>query len=136
MNSAKADSGECVSAASNITDEWCQAVKCAQVYIDSGHCKFKTADDDSSKKEEDKSDSSDEKQDDSSVRCSDIWSETKVYTKGNSVSYKGKQWEAAHWTQGNIPGSGGEWGPWRNPKACKSAEDKPKKTLELLKKKD
>ena len=35
MSSAKADSGECVSAASNITDEWCQAVKCAQVYIDS-----------------------------------------------------------------------------------------------------
>lgn len=28
----------CVSKAANIPDTWCQGVKCADVYIQSGHC--------------------------------------------------------------------------------------------------
>ncbi|MGL5344839.1 MAG: immunoglobulin-like domain-containing protein [Plesiomonas sp.] len=45
--------------------------------------------------------------------CDNIWSATQVYVEGNLVSYEGKTWRAGWWTQGEKPGSTGEWGVWR-----------------------
>ncbi|MBB6170107.1 chitinase [Nocardiopsis mwathae] len=46
------------------------------------------------------------------------WSPTTVYTGGDRVSYAGRTYEARWWTQGDTPGTGGAWGPWRDLGAC------------------
>ncbi|WP_299004168.1 immunoglobulin-like domain-containing protein [uncultured Shewanella sp.] len=43
----------------------------------------------------------------------DSWSASTVYTQGETVSYSGQNWEAQWWTQGDEPGTTGEWGVWR-----------------------
>jgi chitinase len=46
------------------------------------------------------------------------WDRAKVYNGGNEVSHRGKRWQAKWWTQGEEPGTTGEWGVWRDQGAC------------------
>jgi len=46
------------------------------------------------------------------------WDSTKVYNGGNEVSHKGRKWQAKWWTQGQEPGTTGEWGVWKDLGAC------------------
>lgn len=41
------------------------------------------------------------------------WSSTAIYTEGDTVQHAGKQWRAHWWTQGEEPGTTGQWGVWR-----------------------
>ncbi|MEU6852792.1 chitinase [Actinacidiphila alni] len=46
------------------------------------------------------------------------WSSSAVYVGGNTVSWKGHNWKAKWWTQGEEPGTTGEWGVWQDLGAC------------------
>ncbi|WP_410671811.1 family 20 glycosylhydrolase [Amycolatopsis sp. cmx-4-68] len=51
--------------------------------------------------------------------CTDsAWSASQVYTGGNVVSHNGHKWTAKWWTQGEEPGTTGEWGVWTDNGAC------------------
>ncbi|MBE8517129.1 family 20 glycosylhydrolase [Amycolatopsis sp. H6(2020)] len=51
--------------------------------------------------------------------CADpAWSTTQVYTGGNVVSHNGHKWTAKWWTQGEEPGTTGQWGVWTDNGAC------------------
>ncbi|MFB9686898.1 family 20 glycosylhydrolase [Amycolatopsis plumensis] len=51
--------------------------------------------------------------------CADpAWSATQVYTGGNVVSHNGHKWTAKWWTQGEEPGTTGQWGVWTDNGAC------------------
>ena len=50
--------------------------------------------------------------------CAAAWSSSAVYTGGATVSYQGHNWTARWWTQGEQPGSGGQWGVWQDKGAC------------------
>lgn len=41
------------------------------------------------------------------------WNNTVVYVGGDSVFHNGRVWNAQWWTQGDEPGTTGEWGVWR-----------------------
>lgn len=56
--------------------------------------------------------------------CAD-WQAAQVYLEGDKVTYNNQIWQAHWWTQGEIPGSTGEWGVWRqaeDPSNCNSGE--------------
>nr|WP_305885231.1 family 20 glycosylhydrolase [Lentzea sp. HUAS12] len=46
------------------------------------------------------------------------WERGKVYTGGNVVSHNGRKWTAQWWTQGEEPGTTGQWGVWRDGGVC------------------
>ncbi|MCD0481798.1 carbohydrate-binding protein [Streptacidiphilus sp. ASG 303] len=46
------------------------------------------------------------------------WDRTAVYVGGNTVSHQGHTWKAKWWTQGEEPGTTGEWGVWQDLGAC------------------
>ncbi|AHH97894.1 chitinase C-terminal domain-containing protein [Kutzneria albida] len=46
------------------------------------------------------------------------WASATVYTGGQTVSHNGHQWKARWWTQGDEPGSTGQWGVWQDLGAC------------------
>ncbi|MEU4251465.1 chitinase [Amycolatopsis sp. NPDC026612] len=46
------------------------------------------------------------------------WDRTKVYVKDNVVSHNSHKWTAKWWTQGEEPGTTGEWGVWQDSGAC------------------
>ena len=46
------------------------------------------------------------------------WDRAKVYVKDNVVSHNSHQWTAKWWTQGEEPGTTGEWGVWVDNGAC------------------
>ncbi|WP_030157320.1 glycoside hydrolase family 19 protein [Glycomyces sp. NRRL B-16210] len=50
--------------------------------------------------------------------CAAPWNAGAVYTQGNVASHNGQNWTAQWWTQGETPGTTGEWGVWRDPVAC------------------
>src|SRR6478609_8046351 len=50
--------------------------------------------------------------------CAAPWSASAVYTGGAVVSHGGQNWKAGWWTQGDTPGTTGEWGVWRSQGAC------------------
>jgi len=52
------------------------------------------------------------------VACAPAWSAGSVYTGGAVVSHGGQNWRAGWWTQGETPGTTGEWGVWRSQGAC------------------
>ncbi|WP_019277305.1 S8 family serine peptidase [Vibrio coralliilyticus] len=55
------------------------------------------------------------------VSC-EVWDKSKIYDlPGNVVTWNGKFWENHWWTKGDTPGTGGEWGVWREVQAstCK-----------------
>jgi predicted chitinase len=50
--------------------------------------------------------------------CAPAWSASAVYTGGAVVSKDGQNWKAGWWTQGEAPGTTGQWGVWRTQGAC------------------
>ncbi|MEU0686353.1 glycosyl hydrolase family 18 protein [Streptomyces uncialis] len=46
------------------------------------------------------------------------WNATTEYPGGATVSHGGKQWKSKWWTQGNAPGTTGEWGVWQDLGPC------------------
>jgi predicted carbohydrate-binding protein with CBM5 and CBM33 domain len=50
--------------------------------------------------------------------CGSPWSASAVYTAGNTVAHRGGSWRAEWWTQGEEPGTTGEWGVWQYLNAC------------------
>ncbi len=57
------------------------------------------------------------------VACAATWNAGAVYTQGNVASHNGQNWTAQWWTQGETPGTTGQWGVWRNPVACGGGTD-------------
>ena len=45
--------------------------------------------------------------------CANPWDAGTVYLKGDEASHNGILWQAEWWTQGEEPGTTGEWGVWR-----------------------
>ncbi len=50
--------------------------------------------------------------------CATAWNAGAVYVGGAVVSHGGQNWLAGWWTQGETPGTTGEWGVWRSQGAC------------------
>ncbi|MCX4775776.1 glycoside hydrolase family 19 protein [Streptomyces sp. NBC_01264] len=50
--------------------------------------------------------------------CVGAWAGSAVYTNGMSASYGGHNWLAKWWTQGETPGTTGQWGVWSDQGAC------------------
>ncbi|UUN31307.1 glycoside hydrolase family 19 protein [Streptomyces sp. FIT100] len=50
--------------------------------------------------------------------CAAAWSSSSVYTNGMVASHNGHNWQAKWWTQGETPGTTGEWGVWADQGAC------------------
>ncbi|HUQ56682.1 family 20 glycosylhydrolase [Lentzea sp.] len=46
------------------------------------------------------------------------WERSKVYNGGTAVSHNGHRWTAKWWTQGEEPGTTGQWGVWRDDGVC------------------
>jgi hexosaminidase len=46
------------------------------------------------------------------------WDRTKVYVQNDAVSHASHKWTAKWWTQGEEPGTTGQWGVWRDDGAC------------------
>jgi len=46
------------------------------------------------------------------------WESPLIYLAGDSVSFNGHEWKAQWWTQGEKPGTTGEWGVWRDQGSC------------------
>ncbi|WP_454851244.1 glycoside hydrolase family 19 protein [Promicromonospora soli] len=46
------------------------------------------------------------------------WSSSAVYVGGNQVTHAGAAWRAKWWTQGETPGTTGEWGVWERTGTC------------------
>jgi chitinase len=46
------------------------------------------------------------------------WSSSQIYVGGDKVSWKGHTWQAKWWTQGEEPGTTGQWGVWQDLGAC------------------
>ncbi|GHA45016.1 M66 family metalloprotease [Photobacterium aphoticum] len=45
--------------------------------------------------------------------CENMWSAQAIYVAGDHVSHNGAVWLAGWWTQGEEPGTTGEWGVWK-----------------------
>jgi predicted chitinase len=50
--------------------------------------------------------------------CAAEWSRTAVYTGGMAAGHNGHNWQAKWWTQGEEPGTTGQWGVWADQGAC------------------
>ncbi|MEU3065238.1 glycoside hydrolase family 19 protein [Streptomyces subrutilus] len=50
--------------------------------------------------------------------CAGAWATSAVYTNGQTASHGGRNWQAKWWTQGETPGSTGQWGVWADQGAC------------------
>ncbi|MEU5806318.1 glycoside hydrolase family 19 protein [Streptomyces sp. NPDC047718] len=50
--------------------------------------------------------------------CAAPWSSSTVYTGGTNASHAGHNWRARWWTQGETPGTTGEWGVWSDLGTC------------------
>ncbi|MEO3978896.1 glycosyl hydrolase family 18 protein [Streptomyces sp. CAU 1734] len=46
------------------------------------------------------------------------WTAAGTFNTGGLVSHKGRTWKAGWWTQGEEPGTTGQWGVWRDQGAC------------------
>src|SRR5690606_27659053 len=53
--------------------------------------------------------------------CEPAWSADTVYLNGDVASFGGQNWTAGWWTQGETPGTTGEWGVWRGAAPCGSS---------------
>jgi chitinase len=53
------------------------------------------------------------------------WSSTAIYTGGQQVTHVNHLWTAKWWTQGETPGTTGEWGVWRDEGACTGGNPTP-----------
>ncbi|WP_233163405.1 lytic polysaccharide monooxygenase [Glycomyces salinus] len=46
------------------------------------------------------------------------WNSGSAYTGGDTVTHDGAEWRAQWWTQGEEPGTTGEWGVWERLRTC------------------
>jgi predicted chitinase len=53
------------------------------------------------------------------------WSSGAVYVGGNQVTHAGAAWRAKWWTQGETPGTTGEWGVWERTGTCDGGGEPP-----------
>ncbi|MQY11792.1 GlcNAc-binding protein A [Streptomyces sp. RB5] len=53
-----------------------------------------------------------------SSSCAAAWVATQAYTGGAQVTHNGHLWRAKWWTQGEEPGTTGQWGVWEDKGAC------------------
>ncbi|GAB4084874.1 chitinase [Myceligenerans cantabricum] len=51
------------------------------------------------------------------------WNSGAVYVGGDSATHNGSAWRAKWWTQGEEPGTTGEWGVWERIGACDGGGD-------------
>lgn len=51
------------------------------------------------------------------------WNSGTAYVGGNLVTHSGAAWRAKWWTQGEAPGTTGEWGVWERVGSCGGGED-------------
>lgn len=49
-----------------------------------------------------------------------VWNAASIYVAGNLVSHNGRTWRAKWWTQGEVPGTTGQWGVWEDLGPCSS----------------
>ena len=56
------------------------------------------------------------------------WDRAAVYTNGMEVTHKGRGYRAKWWTQGEEPGTTGEWGVWADLGACSTTTTPPTTT--------
>jgi predicted chitinase len=54
----------------------------------------------------------------SAAECAAAWSASTVYHGGTNASHQGRNYTAKWWTQGETPGTTGEWGVWADKGAC------------------
>ena len=47
--------------------------------------------------------------------CGTAWTRAGIYTGGTFVGHAGSKWRAKWWTQGEEPGTTGQWGVWEGP---------------------
>lgn len=53
------------------------------------------------------------------AQCNSVaWSASATYQYGDTVSLHGNQWSAKWYTQGQEPGTTGEYGVWENEGSC------------------
>ncbi|MFJ3925974.1 glycoside hydrolase family 19 protein [Streptomyces sp. NPDC090022] len=57
--------------------------------------------------------------------CAGAWSSSAVYTGGMTASYGGHNWQAKWWTQGETPGTTGQWGVWADQGSCGGGGEDP-----------
>ncbi|WP_460542613.1 glycosyl hydrolase family 18 protein [Glycomyces halotolerans] len=57
--------------------------------------------------------------------CSPAWDSSTAYTGGDQVGHGGNEWRAKWWTQGEEPGTTGQWGVWEDLGACGDGGDEP-----------
>ncbi|GIJ44165.1 hypothetical protein Val02_10510 [Virgisporangium aliadipatigenens] len=50
--------------------------------------------------------------------CGPLWNAATVYTSGAVVQHNGRKYTARWWTQGETPGTTGEWGVWQDNGPC------------------
>ncbi|MER5731842.1 glycoside hydrolase family 19 protein [Streptomyces sp. NPDC002138] len=55
--------------------------------------------------------------------CAGAWGSSAVYTNGMTISYGGHNWQAKWWTQGETPGTTGQWGVWADLGVCGGGQD-------------
>ncbi|CAM3811532.1 immunoglobulin-like domain-containing protein [Parendozoicomonas haliclonae] len=65
--------------------------------------------------------------------CTNAWDVKAVYLADAEVSHNGSEWRAGWWTQGEEPGTTGEWGVWRKigDSSCGGATPEPEPQPEL-----
>ncbi len=56
------------------------------------------------------------------------WDPGAVYVQGDVVSHNGRQWRAKWWTQGEEPGTTGQWGVWEDLGPCSGTAPTPTPT--------
>jgi chitinase len=61
----------------------------------------------------------------SAADCATAWASSTAYNGGANVSHGGRNWSAKWWTQGETPGTTGEWGVWADKGACGSGTPAP-----------
>ena len=59
----------------------------------------------------------------SAADCAAAWSASTVYHGGTNASHQGRNYTAKWWTQGETPGTTGEWGVWADKGACGGTPD-------------
>ena len=53
------------------------------------------------------------------------WKASSIYVASNQVSHNGHTWEAKWWTQGDEPGTTGQWGVWMDLGLCQVSSNVP-----------
>lgn len=61
-----------------------------------------------------------------------LWNRDTIYVASDQVAYQGHSWQAQWWTQGEEPGTTGDWGVWLDQGACTAQSTATDPTLPLI----